>query len=155
MPILYIIMFTDESVTLTVIADTYVRIQEPAYQNSGRVSVSVPVCATVQIDQPLDRLVAFNYHWTTSTTAKFTTHYYSNGYVDRPDFTLPVNRPFSIRPNTTGFNRECFNIGIYADDSVEPDELLVIIIQPVSPLDRVNFTANNTITIVIEDNPSK
>lgn len=130
-----------QSVTLTVTAETYVHIQEPDYQSS---SIPIEVCASAQIAQPLRRLVVFDYHWTRMTTAG---HY--------RDFSLPLNQPFSIRPNSTSLN-SCFDIMIRGDDNVEIiDKQLVIIIEPISAMDRVNFTANNTISISIEDNPSE
>ena len=142
----------DESVTLHATAtETYVRLQEPDFGNS---TVAATVCATAQASQPLRRLVTFDFRWNNISTASF----YNDDYdriPDTKDFSLPVLEPFTLNPGATSLNR-CFNITIHGDDNVEIiNELLVIVLRPVSPLDRVNFTANNTITIIIEDNLSE
>ena len=81
---------------------------------------------------------------------------YNNRLPGTRDFSVPILQPFAIYPGTTDLVNECFNVTIYGDDNIEPDgDILEIVIRPVSPLDSVNFTANNTITIVIEDNLSE
>jgi hypothetical protein len=132
-------LFAGESVTLNITAEAFLRLQEPAYQTS----TPIQVCGTAEIARPLSRLVVFDYHRTSMTNASY-----------GQDYTLPVGRPFSISPGLTAFN-SCFTITLYGDDNIEIyDKQLVIIIEPISSLDRVNFTADN-ITIYIEDNPSK
>jgi hypothetical protein len=131
-------------VILNITAEAFVRLQEPAYRNS----TPIQVCATAEISRSLSRHVVFDYHWTSMTNA---THVY---YHHSADYDLPVGQPFSIDPGSQAFN-SCFTINIRGDDNIEIyDELLVIIIEPISSLDRINFTADN-ITIYIEDNPSK
>lgn len=143
---------TDESVTLHVSADTYVHLQEPDFGNS---TIAITVCATAQISRPMKRLVLFDFRWNNMSTADF----YGKDYNRIPrtrDFSLPILQPFAIFPDTTNLSNECFNVTIYGDDNIEPGgDLLVIVLRPVSPLDRVNFTSNNTITIFIEDNLSE
>lgn len=125
--------------TLNIITEAfYVRMQEPAYGDT----TSVRVCAAANISQPLRRLVVFDYY-------RMVRH---DRYVCIQHYDLPQNRPFSISPGSTVFN-SCFDIRITGDDNIDLIEKeVVIIIEPVSPLDSV--TASN-ITIVLEDNPSK
>ena len=123
----------------------------------GNLPTDVRICLSAQLNQPTDRLVAFEY-----SVADFSTAI-SNDYslCFRPDLHLTsfrcflpqvfsTDRGLFISPGSRNF-QGCVTARIFGDDRPENDETLTILFEPLSTLDRVNFGPNVTINIIDND----
>lgn len=107
--------------------------------DNGDLPTDVRICLTAQLDQPIDRLVAFEYYIADFSSA-----------TSNVDFFLR-NRPvFFIRPGLSRIST-CITVGIVGDDNPENDESATIIFEALSTLDHVNFGPNVTINIIDND----
>lgn len=110
---------------------TEMNITEP---DNSDFPTDVHICLTAQLDQPLDRLVAFEYYIADFNTATLNVDYL---WRRSPDL--------YIVPGSSRYYRRCITFGIVGDDNPESDESVTLLFEPLSTLDHVNFGPNVTI----------
>jgi hypothetical protein len=137
-------LFAGTNVTVELNLDTTSTEMTVIEPDHGDAPTDVRICPIVQIDQPLERLVAFEYY-----TASFSTATLNRDYSLLTPW--PHQGLIVIQPGQTRYIRGCITTRIFGDDRPENNETLTILFEPLSTLDSVNFGPNVTINIIDTD----